>query len=124
MLALLALAEIAQPPDAVRHVAVVGANGATVAERAEVLAGVEGEGRGGGERSSALAAVPRAVSLGGVLEHEQAVRAGDLRERTHVASLTVQMHGDDGRGARGDERSHRVRVDQAGAVVDVAKHRL
>ena len=73
VLALGPLTEVSQPAQAGSEHLVAGADGAAVSERAEVLARIERERGGVAERAGAASLVDRAVRLGGVLEHEQAV---------------------------------------------------
>ncbi len=68
---------------------------AGVPARAEVLAGVEAEGRGVARGAGAQPVARRAVRLAGVLEHGEPVRAAISRMRRMSASLPVQVDGDD-----------------------------
>ena len=99
VLALRALAEMAKPPHARGELGVVGAHRATVSESANVVARIERERGGRAERARSPAAVARPVRLRGVFENEQAVRLGERLDSGHVARLTIEMDGEDCRGA-------------------------
>ena len=73
VLALGALAEVAQPAQTRGQHGVVGADRTAVPERAEVLARIERERAGVAERAGAAAAERRPVGLRGVLQQEQTV---------------------------------------------------
>ncbi len=77
---------------------------AALAVGTEVLAGIEAEAAHVAEAADATALVLGAVRLAGILDHDQAVAARDLEDRIHVGRLAVQVHRDDGLGARGDRR--------------------
>src|SRR4029453_17248441 len=91
---------------------VVANDGAAVAERAEVLCGVEAEGAGGAG-GPGLALVERgAVRLGTVLDQQQVEFPRNGCECVDVGHLPVEVHGEDGadpgtgkRGAAGPYRA-------------------
>ena len=68
-------AEIAEQPDALRELLVVGRHRAAVAVRAEVLARVEAEGGGPPEAADPASLVAGAVRLARVLDEGEAVLA-------------------------------------------------
>ena len=92
-------AVVPQSPDLGRQRRVAADHRATVAHRAEVLAGVEAESGGVTHVPDADAVVVAEVGLGGVLEHEQPTvdPRRDVRRRDDVAE---EVHGDDGPRAR------------------------
>ena len=92
-------AVVAQTTDLDRQRRVAADDGAAVAHRAEVLAGVEAERGGVAHVADADAAVVAEVGLRGVLEHEQPTvdPRRDVRRRDDVAE---EVHRDDGSGAR------------------------
>ena len=82
--------------------AVVGSHGAGIAQGPEYLRGVEA-----GSVDAAEAARRPAPALGPlrlcvVLDNEEAVAIGDLRDRLHIAGLSKHVHRQDCPGARGD----------------------
>jgi len=98
VLTLGALAEMAQAPQPRREHLVVGAHRAAVPQRAEVLGRIERERRRRPERTDPLLTVPRAMRLRRVLQNQQAVWPRERLDRGHVACLTVEVDGEDGRG--------------------------
>ena len=116
-----ALAMLAELADARGGVVVAGRDRAPLAERAEVLRGVEAEARGVGERADALAAEERAVRLRCVLEEQEAVARRDDRELVDGRGATGQVHRDDGAGARADGAGDRLGVEVARLVQDVGE---
>ena len=82
-----------------------------VAERAQVLARVEAEGRGatGGARPDPVAL--GAVRLAGVLDDREPVPLGERAERPHVRHLPVEVHRQEESRARTHGRRRGIRVE-------------
>jgi hypothetical protein len=59
----------------------------------------------------------------GILEHEQAVPAGDGHDGVHVGRLAGEVHGDDGARPRCDRGLDGAGVDVERLQVDVHEHR-
>jgi hypothetical protein len=103
-------AVLAQRPDGPRHAVVAAQNRPAVAERPEVLGGVEAHGGGMAEGTDTGARVPRAERLGAVLDDPHAGELRPVHDPGHVGRRAVEMsdHGDLRHGvhagARGGER--------------------
>ena len=65
----------------------------------------------------------RAVRLAGVLDQAQPVAAGDVGESLEVGDAAVQMHRENGAGARGDRAFRRRRIQQQRPLIDIGEHR-
>ena len=63
-------------------------------------------------------------SMSGIIDDFEAVGVGDPFNVLHVAGISITVHGQDGRGLRGNCRLNFVRVQIAGRWVDVDKNRL
>ena len=63
------------------------------------------------------------MSLGGVLEHEQAMATRQGVDPLHLARLPVQVHGKDGRSARTDDAYRGIGIDQPSVSLHVTEHR-
>src|SRR5438874_5944790 len=100
----------------------VGDHRATVAERPEVLRGVEAE-TPQRTRASGSAPVPaRAVRLGGVFDQPEPALAGELLEPVEVDATPVQVDGHDRAGPRGDRGPDEVWVYGCDRLVHVDEH--
>jgi hypothetical protein len=118
------LAPVPQKPQAVRQIGPAGGDSAAFAAGPEVLAGIEAEAAEVAARAGPEAIlVSRAVCLGGVLDHHQAVGAGDGADGAHVGQPAVQMHGDDRLGARCDGRLQLGGIHRPGDGIDVDQPR-
>ena len=84
----------------------------SVARGSEVLARMEAEASDVPDRSCPAAADGRAMSLGGILDHVEAVPTGLAEEGLHGGRLAVEVHGEQGSGARRDGRRHLGFVDE------------
>ena len=82
------------------------------AEGGEVAEGADGPAVDGG-----------ALRLGAVLDHGDAVRAGEVHEFGHVDGPAAEVDGDDRLGAGGEVRLHRGCIQVAAVAVDVDEHR-
>jgi len=121
---LLAPAVLPQAGHARRDVGAAGDDGAGVAERAEVLGGVEGEGGGVAEgtraHSPARSPMHSAESLGTVLHHGRAPGLDDGAHGRDVGQAAVEVGDDDG-AHLGVEHAGQVRgVQEVSAGIDVA----
>ena len=106
-----------------------GGDEAGVAEGAEVLGGVEGEGGGVAEGTGGGRAPACAEGLGGVFNKEEVVLAGERGEGVEVGALAVEMDGQDGAGAcvgrgLGEGMSDGFGRQVIGYRVDVGEERL
>ena len=98
---------------------VVGDDRSRIAERAEVLPGVEAE---GGSSTEGARPTPRprgTVGLCGILDDRDPRSVGDLRDRLHVGHLPVEMYDNHRRGPCRDRRFHVGFRDEQGVGVDV-----
>src|SRR5205085_2788171 len=86
-----ALPVLAERDDHVRQRVDVRDERARVARGAEVLARIEGEGRGDAGRAGAEAVARRAVRLAGVLDEREA----EGLQRAHVRELAIEVDGED-----------------------------
>ena len=82
--------------DLLRHLFVLGHDGAGLAEGAEVLAGVEAKAAGCAQGSCFFAFVRGAVGLAGVFDDNEVELASDFEDRVHVGRLAVKVDGDYG----------------------------
>ena len=101
---------------------------APIAERAaldgvEDLGGVEGEHRGVPEAGGADAVLRHAEGVGRVVDDLQAVRLRDAFDGIDIAEVAVDVDGQDGDGAVGDQRLDLRGVEGVGHGVDVAEDR-
>ena len=92
MLVFLALSEIAQQPQPLCELGVVGDDRAAVAVGTEILAGIETETSDVTEAADAATVPARAVRLTRIFDHVESVPARELPDRIHRHGLTVQMH--------------------------------
>ena len=92
-------AVLAQGGDPVASGFVAGGQDAAIAQRAEILGGVEAEGRDLGECAELAAAQGRAVGLAAILDQGHAVIRGRRNDRPEVGGLAVEMDRDRGRGS-------------------------
>ena len=99
-----ARAVVAPGPELVGQLRVVGGDGAAVAQRAQVFAGVKTEARRVAQIAGTSAFVARPVRLRGVFDDFEVMLARDGVNGVHVGRLPIQMYGDDGAGARRDGR--------------------
>ena len=104
MHALRVLTEVPEQPDPLGELGVVRRHGACVAERAEVLAGVEAERCEAAEASDAPAPVPGAVRLTGVLDECDAAVLRESQQRVDIDGMSVEVDGDDRTRPLGDGR--------------------
>ena len=123
VLALDALAEVAQTTQPAGQQCVVCAHRSSVPERAQVLPRVKRKARGRPERADHAASVAGAGGLRSVLQDQEPMRPGDGVQRVHVAGLAVEMDGEDADGARADGGAGRLGIDQARALQHLAQHR-
>ncbi len=124
-----ALAVHPQADERLRHLRIVGEDGAAVAVAAERLRRKEARGGGVGERADLAVADRRAEALGGVVEHEQLLFRRDRVERVMLGRKPEQVDRQDHarrepRLLRGGDRPHDARRrDVEGRLVDVGEHR-
>ena len=105
-------AVLVQPADAGCDLVGRRRDGTAVAERAEVLGGIEGEGCGVGERADPACVGHATEGLRAVLEYLSADCVGGLDDRADVGGATVEMRHDHDADVIGDPRSD-VAVDRS-----------
>src|SRR5207248_6693180 len=96
---------------------------AGVAVRAQVLTGIETEGRGCAECTHPPSVPGCVVSLRAILDNEQLMLRSDRRDACHIGRLPVEVHRNDGTGPWRDRRLHQVGV-YGVVLIDVYEHRL
>src|SRR5439155_27141720 len=77
----------------------------------ERLAAMKGEGSEPPHRPCTLSVALRTDRFGGILDNRYAMASSDIQQRIHVAHITVQVHGNDGPGARCDRSFGQLRID-------------
>ena len=102
---------------------IVHEDGAGVAERAQVLGGVEAERSDPRQRPHHAPFVSCAVGLTGVLDEGEAVVTGDLQERIEVGRVAVEVHGQEGLRPWRDRARDGLGRDVEGGGVDVGENR-
>ena len=112
---------VGERPRRRRQAVVVGEHDAPLAG-IEVLGGLEAEGADRADGADAPAAPARAVGLGRVLDHRQAVAAGDLAQAVHVRGQPREMHRHHGPGPRRDRLLDQAGVQVVGQGIDVDEH--
>ena len=116
-------AVVAKQAQPARQLGIGGGDRTALAVGAQILGEVEAEAAEVPDGSGAAAPVFSAVRLGGVLDDDQVMPRGDLHDRVHIGHLAVQVHGQDGSGARGDPRLDLADVHQIGARIDIDEDR-
>src|SRR5581483_4635726 len=119
--AVLADAVRVQAAQAVGQRCVVGHHHARIAERAQVLGGIEGEGRRVPADADRLPVLPRADSLRSVHDQAEIIAVGDLREGVTVGHLAEEVYRQETFRARRDLRLdlRRVQVERADINIHV-----
>ena len=72
---------------------------------------MKGEGSEEPHRPCTLSVALRTDRLGGILDDRYAMASANIQQSIHVAHITVQVHGDDGPGARRDGSFGQLRID-------------
>ena len=103
---------------------IVRHNRPRLAVRAEVLTRIEAEAAELADAAHAASFVLRAVGLGGVLDHYQAVAIRDLHDRIHVAGLAVEVNRNDRLRARRDRLFKLTGIEREGRGVNVNENGL
>lgn len=96
---------------------VIGRDRARIAKRAKVLAGIETPADDIAMRADAPALVSRTMGLRGILDHAQAVTAGDVEDRVQIGRLAIEMHGQQRAGSRGNRGLDACGVDIMGGGI-------
>ena len=84
-----------------RQSLVIGGDGSRFTDGAEILSGIEAEGRGVAHRPGLAPAalllreVPGAMRLAGILDDDEVVPGRQVEDGIHVGHLPVEMRGDD-----------------------------
>ena len=112
---------VGEGPRRLRQIVVVGEHDAPLAG-VEVLGGLEAEGADRADAAHAPSSPARAVGLGSVLDHRQAVSAGDLAQPVHIRWQTREMHRYHGPGPRGDRLFDPVGIQIVGMWINVDEH--
>ena len=85
----------------------------------QVLTGIEAETSGIGGRPGHFPVAGRALCLGGVFDHRDAVAPGDRHHGAHVDAAAVEVYRDDGPGPGRDRGLHSGYVHQQRLWIDV-----
>src|SRR5437879_3450002 len=110
---------LAQPSHGLEQRRLGAGHGSPLAQRAQVLAGIEAEAPQPPDPAYAPSFVAGAVRLGGVLDDPQPVVLCQLEQRVEIGRLAVEMHGNDPHRARPDRGAHRGGIDRHRPLVDV-----
>jgi hypothetical protein len=102
------LAAVAETLDPRRNRCIIGDDGASVTQRAEILGRVEAEGARDADGSDGTCFTRRQMRLGGIFDQMHAVPFRDRLERTHLSRLAIEVHRHD--RARYGDRSRLQRV--------------
>src|SRR6201999_3394217 len=102
---------------------VAGDHRATVAPAAEVLGRVEAEAGSIAEGADRAALVKGAMSLAGVLDHEDGALAAELEDRVDLDRAAEKVDRDHAAGALGQRRLDDLFGDHRGLGIDVDDHR-
>src|SRR5262249_38584983 len=113
---------VAQHTQLLGELDIVGRDGATIAKRAQVLAGVETKCSGMGQGTGAAPFVARTMRLAGVFEDEEVVASRNLHYRVHRPRLTIKVTGDEGVRVGCDARLNRRGIEQVGLGISFHKH--
>ena len=119
---LLCAAIVGHGADGGSQLVVVGADGARIAQRAQVFAGVEAKARCVAQMPGSYAVLHDALRLCHVVHHLQTVSACHFVDALHVAAAAVEVHRQDGHCVLRDERLYVVGVDKARSEVWLAEH--
>ena len=111
-----------QLPHRLGHGGIAAGHGATVAGGAEVLGGEEAEAARIAPAAHRLPGPLGTGGLGAILDHPQAVAAGDGADPLHVHRAAEQMHRHQGTGGGCDRRLDLIQIDQIGVRVHVHEH--
>src|SRR5450755_209261 len=95
-------APIPQHADGVLVSRIAGDHGAAFSISAQILPRIEAEATHVADAAHTPALVLRAVRLGGILDHDQVVPPRDLHDGVHIGGLAVEVHWNNGFGARRD----------------------
>jgi len=90
----------------------------------EDLVLAEAPGRHIAEAAHRLAMDARAVGLGAVFDHGDAVGTGEITDSWHVGGPAAEVHHGDGLGTGGDQRSNGGGSDRTRLRIHIGKHRL
>jgi hypothetical protein len=110
-------------PDPPCYLRVVRDDRAGVPECTQVLAGIEAEAAHVAEGAGRRTAPAGSVRLSCILDDGQPGRRSDPPDGVHVRHLSVQMHDDDGAGARGDRCGQGGRSEQESVRTDIGEAR-
>src|SRR5207249_10188134 len=95
---------VAQLANCGGQISVVGCDGASVAEPAQIFLDDEAQADGVAEFADREAVASRADSLRAVLDHQEIVSSGEARDGRHVWGQAVKVHRHNGAGTRGNRR--------------------
>ena len=100
-----------------------GDDRAAIAERAEILRGVETERARGAEGADRLPRARREMRLAAIFDERESLAAGERREGRHIRGLAVQVHRQQRRRPARDRLLGSSRVQREPLGIDVGKHR-
>ena len=123
MVVAVGLPAVAQPRDPFGERAIVGDDGAAVAERSEVLRRIKTEGAGRADGADRPSAGGGEMRLTAVLDNGEMMSRGDVLDRGHVGCLPVEMNRHDGAGAGTDRAFDAGRIDGQPRRVDIGEDR-
>lgn len=115
-------AVIGPPADRVGPVGPVRHHAAAIAERAEILAGIEAERRDVAQRADLAAVQRRAVGLGGILDHRNAPRCQNIADVAEIDRQAVERDNQHGARPRRQRAQDAGRVDQHRRRIGVDGH--
>ena len=115
---------VALPAHPVGDGVVIGQYGATTTRRAQHLCWIEAEARGQTQRPRSPASASGSEGLGGILDEDQSMFAGESLDPVGVAHVTEEMGMDDGAGPLGYQIGSIVEIHvEVGADVSEDRHR-
>jgi hypothetical protein len=118
-----ALTVIAECLDFGPELIIVGDHGAGFSVCAQVFSRVETKATEISDGTGLASFVLGAVCLRSVLDHKQAIFAGDVEDWIHVGHLSEQVHRHNSLGLGGDSPLNQLRVHVVGLLIDIYKHR-
>ena len=119
----IALSTVSEASDSIRQCSLVGDDRTPVAERAEILRGVEAERARNTDRPDRAARGGRQMRLAAVFDEREMVACRDALERHHVGGLAVQMDRQDRSCPRPDGPLDGAGIEGQAIRIDVGEYR-